>query len=180
MSASVTTISDYSVYNQPPYLLAEFLGTNLVSILQVADFQFNELETCFMDLLTKTSLVNAVGIQLDIIGLDIGLARNGRSDVDYRVALYVQISLNISCGVSETLYTLLNFLGCLNIQLGFYYPGKLWIMQDSLFTQSDLRKYLSPLVVAGVGLGLQVYVIDNNSNFIIDNNGNNIIATIWE
>jgi len=181
MSASVAKITDYSIYNEPPNILAQFLGTNLIDVLHTCDPQFEEVETTFYDLLTMTSLATATGSQLDVIGVEVGLARNGMNDTDYRAALYIQITLNISCGTPEVIYSLLrDLLGCTNIVLSFLYPAKLIVDQDSGYTEEEIRSYRQNVVPAGVGFGIQCYLIDNNGNNLIDNNGNFIVCTVWE
>ena len=173
-------ITDYGVYNEPPYVLAEFLGTNLISVLQAADAQFNEIETAFYDLLTETTLANAVGVQLDVIGKEIGLLRDGRDDAAYRIAIGIQIAVNLTPGIPEVFYTVLrDLLATTNARLGFYYPAKVWVDQDSSLTFYDLFTALSPLTPSGVGLGIQGYLMDTYGDNIVDNNGNTIICTLW-
>ena len=173
-------IPDYSIYNQSPYILAQFLDTNLIDILAADDTQANALEIAGWDLATKQFLATAVGSQLDVIGIELNLARSGLSDTDYRSLLSVQSTINAAGGVPETLIKLLrDFLGCTNISIGNYYPAKIWVLQDSAYTLTDLRKYLIPSVPSGVGLGIQAYLIDNNIYNVVDNNGNNILCSIW-
>ena len=176
----IAQITTYSIYNAPPYILGEFLGTTLISILSSNDTQFNALETAEWALATQMFLATAVGVQLDVIGVELNFARNGQTDTQYRASLYLQASLNFSLGTPENLISVLrDVLGCTNIAIGFYYPAKVWIQQTSVYTPAALRAILINYLCSGVGLGLQQYIVDNNGNQIVDNNGNLLMGTTW-
>jgi hypothetical protein len=178
---SIAKISDYKVFNKNPYLLSQFLSSNLVGFLEASDDQWNALETVFYDVLTQTTLANAVGQQLDNIGVELSLSRGGLSDSAYRAALSAQASLLFATGVTETLYTLLrDLLGCTGVIIGFYFPAKLWVLQSSGYTDEEILTYIEWAIPAGVGLAIQDEIIDNNDNILEDNNGNIIVASMWQ
>lgn len=79
----------FSFFNASPKL------RELVAII-VAEIQ--ALENVGYDLIVKRYLVNAEGVQLDVIGLIVGEQRIGLSDDDYRALLYIVIAINHSNG----------------------------------------------------------------------------------
>ena len=173
-------ITDYKDYNKIPFLLSYFYDSNLVKILEAGDSQLNALETVYWDIYLQMFLVTAEGAQLDLAGIELGLARDGKTDVDYRLLLRMKSAMNVSAGNPETIITLLrDFLGCTDIALSFLYPAKIRIRQESPLVESDLRKYLLPVVPAGVGLGIDVYLLDNNGNNIVTDTGDTIIGICW-
>lgn len=65
----------------------------------VAELQ--ALEGAFYDIYASRNVNAAEGDQLDILGTIVGLARNGRTDVEYRVAIKSQVAINISSGTPD-------------------------------------------------------------------------------
>lgn len=69
--------------------------------------QIQELEVALFDLRTETTLDDAVGVQLDVLGVIIGQGRLGLGDENYRVLLKARVLANRSDGQLETLIAIL-------------------------------------------------------------------------
>lgn len=71
-------------------LLSQFeLSTNIQGILSVAVTAFQEVERSAVELAVERLLVNAVGVQLDEIGGQLGVSRLTATDEEYRSAIKV-------------------------------------------------------------------------------------------
>ncbi len=77
--------------------------TNLDKLLDILAVHIQENETVLFDLLTNRSLTTAIGAQLDGLGQILGEERLGRNDADYRAALNVRITINLSSGTPDTM-----------------------------------------------------------------------------
>jgi hypothetical protein len=77
--------------------------TNIAKLLTSLVTPQQDLESALWQLLTQRRITTAIGAQLDALGKLVGLARNGLSDTDYRVFIYVQIAVNTSRGRHEDL-----------------------------------------------------------------------------
>ena len=85
--------------------------TNLQKLIKILSVPAQELQYLNEQLLTERWLNIAVGVQLDELGIILGLPRNpGESDNDYRERLQFQIFINISNGTPEDVIRALAFL----------------------------------------------------------------------
>lgn len=99
-------------------LVSQFRGekpngdlTNLQKLIKCLIVPFQQLEDTKWQLKTERWLATAVGVQLDEIGIILGLSRlQDESDEDYRERLYFQIFINTSSGTPEQVMTVLKFL----------------------------------------------------------------------
>jgi hypothetical protein len=126
-------IESYGIYNQPPYLLEQFRNTDVQKLLEAIDPQFNELEAAAFDLFTKVWLANATGTQLDVLGIHLGLRREGRTDEMYRVLLDLKSKINTSGGTPEIIIETIKFL--YNATEAHYTvdpPAKIEVEQDGI------------------------------------------------
>ena len=85
--------------------------TNLQKLIRILSVPAQELAYVNYKILTERWLNIAVGVQLDELGIILGLSRNpGESDEDYRERLQFQIFINISNGTPEDVIRALAFL----------------------------------------------------------------------
>jgi hypothetical protein len=68
------------------------------------------LEEAFHELNNERGIYTAVGIQLDVLGLILGVSRQGRSDEAYRSALLLQSAINSSDATMDGLIGILQIL----------------------------------------------------------------------
>jgi hypothetical protein len=71
---------------------------NIRKLLEVYLDQIQEIETMFCQLLEETNVFDAIGAQLDGIGEIVVQPRNGLSDDQYRIRIFVKIGKNVSEG----------------------------------------------------------------------------------
>ncbi len=90
---------------------------------------------------TTMYIQNAVGAQLDVIGIYVGVPRRGYNDDTYRLFIQVQIAINTSQGTPDQIITIMLLIAqatnCLYIP---YYPAAI-----SLQVNTDLDTYLASL-----------------------------------
>ena len=83
-------------------IIAQFKNKpNIAAILGALLDQVQDLEDAFFQVLIDTRLGQSVGEQLDGLGQIVGEERQGRSDIDYALAISVRILLNISSATLE-------------------------------------------------------------------------------
>lgn len=163
---SVTKIPDYSIFNVPPYLIERLQNSGLDGILEAKNTQYEELETVFYSLFTEIWLSVAIGKQLDILGIHLGLPRNGRSDTEYRAALIVKAGINSGSGTpEEIIQNLIALYGFSSVKYKPLYPGKFGISQEDK-TAAELaenERFIPQVLPAGVSLVWNPYRITRNS-----------------
>ena len=160
---SVQQILDYSTeYNKNPWLIEYLKDSDFVKILESNDFQFNDLEEVFFQLLQNMWLDTAIGVQLDVLGIILNVDRDGRTDEAYKTILYAKVQINVSSGEPESIIAAVNaiFNNPSMVEYTPVYPGKFRI-----WTNGTLPITLEYLLVDYVG------------DFIIDYDGNNIGTT---
>lgn len=84
-------------------LLTQYQGaTNLKNLLTGLVTPIQDIEDALVDMNNLRYLPQAQGVQLDVIGIIVGLPRPpGLSDAAYILELYGQIKINTSCGQPE-------------------------------------------------------------------------------
>lgn len=153
MSTSVEKITDYKDFNKNPWLIEFFKEHNILGVLEAGDNQFNELETVFYDMFTKLWIDYAEGEQLDVLGVHVGVDRNGLSDADYRLLIEAKIQINVSSGQPERVISAVRFIYDTNdIEYVPNYPAKVRIyVVGQEYTQAEALLILQ-ILPSGVGL----------------------------
>ena len=119
--------------------------------------QNNDIEEMFFDLLTKRSIDNATGINLDIIGKIIGLSRySGQTDTSYRLDLKAWVKYLFSQGEINTLtFVLQNLTDSVNVILEEYFPGAVIMFFDGTILNADnLHNIMDNTAAGGIRLDL--------------------------
>lgn len=185
MSVEGKQITDYTIFNKNPWLIAFFKNSNLVDILESNDTQFNELEDVFYQLLLEMWLDTAIGEQLDVLGIHIGIDRDGRTDSEYRAVLISQININVSSGEPEALIDAVRILfNTSNVLYKPEYPAKVIIWTDATLpvTPAQLEiilRSLLDIVPSGVGLLWSDNLIDHTGDLIVTETGDEIICPFF-
>jgi len=137
-------------------LIEQFRGrTNIEAVIGALAQQSQELEDAAFEVLTETTIANAVGIQLDSLGSLIGVERGGSLDAEYRLKLQAQVLANTSDGTINELLGVLDALGATSIVLTENYPAKVEIVIDDPFTLGDVAgEMVNKARAAAVGLDL--------------------------
>jgi len=153
MSTSVEQISDYKNFNKNPWLIEFFKERNIIGILEAGDNQYNELEQVFFDMFTKLWIDNAEGEQLDVLGIHVGVDRNGLSDNDYRLLIEAKIQINVSSGQPERAISAVRFIyDTEDIEYAPNYPAKVRIyVLNQEYTDAEAYLILQ-IIPSGVGL----------------------------
>lgn len=121
--------------------------------------QVNSIENDVEGILSSFELSSATGIFLDRIGLLIGELRQGRSDDDFRDAIYLRITINNSNGTIEDIYQILGLLLGKDTQIILRRTGKAVV---SMFIQSpnittELYQLLQQILPVGVKVDRIMY-----------------------
>ncbi len=129
----ITQITDYAVFNAPPYLLEQFRATEVETLAAIPDKQFNELEAAAFALFASMWIDGGSGVQLDAIGAVVGLNRDGRDDANYKTLLKLKAIINNTTGTAEAIISAVRQL---YLAQTIYYipvpPAKIQIFQDGL------------------------------------------------
>jgi len=207
MSIEGKQITDYSSeFNKNPWLINYLQDSELVDILESADNQFNEIENAGFQLLLNMWLENAAGFQLDVIGIVVGLERQGKDDTSYKSLLYTKIDINVSSGQPEKIISAVKILfNAENVEYTPVYPAKFRIWTDgnlsildeyllvdysgneivdydgnnitSFVEDFSALSFLLGIIPAGVGFLWADNIIDYEGKFLVDYSGNMIIGT---
>lgn len=140
-------INDYSVYNTPPYLLQQLVDTDVSKILQISDTQFTQFEDLSFDFFSEIWLTNAVGWQLDVLGIHLGLERMGRSDAEYKQLLQVKGSLNKNSGTPEQIMATLRAI---------YSAGTIFFKQQQ-YQKIDYNSFSIDYILNQITINGKVY-----------------------
>jgi len=135
-------------------LLEQFkLKPNIEGVIRATAASLQELENVFGDLLTQRYLDVAIGAQLDIIGIIVGLDREGRDDSTYRIALRTKISLNHSSGTPAAVIEAARFYtGASNVWYRELKPATIYVFTDGQSVPSDLHARIQEASPTGVDL----------------------------
>jgi hypothetical protein len=141
--------------------LAQFRGKPMLEGL-IAPWleQVQELEDVFYALLVQRWLPNAVGRQLDILGVIVGQPRGGRADEVYRLWIAARALVNRSSGLTEQIYGIVKKLVGADVDLFLSEepPAGFGMIIEDPISESDgaeIAKILQLAKAAGVAAYLQ-------------------------
>ena len=125
------------------------------SLIEIFATKVQEEEDLFQSYEEGRALATAVGVQLDLMGTIVGLARvPGQSDDVYRQLLYAKIGENVSDGEPESVLAFWKVLTGASMALirdGSF--GEIGLSANLDFTQDQVNKFMKDLrsvVAAGV------------------------------
>lgn len=153
---SVTQVVSYTD-NILDNLTHQFQGKeNISKLVGMIGEELDDVESAFFQLLNEVSLRNAIGKQLDDLGVKLDLSRSGRTDEEYRAALYVKIAINNSSGTPDQVISLSKLiLDIDDIEYREIYPAhiRLNVYGDfpSVISTQQMRQ-LRPVGVGGIEL----------------------------
>jgi len=127
--------------------------TRIAGLIEAIAGELQEVENCAYDLYTKRSIFTAIGAQLDVIGVIVGLDRGDRNDEDYRDALFAQIQINISGGEAESIYAAIKKMtNATSAQIIEIYPAsyQLFVQTKDVVTDK-IVPLVNSMTAAGVG-----------------------------
>lgn len=124
---------------------------NITKLLEVLMEELDEIEQAQIDILFQKEIDTAVGFQLDIIGENLGLRRDGLSDSDYRVLLKLQKRINSSRGQAETVILAWKELtGTSAAELEENFPAGIALYSDSGMPSLNTLSVMQKIVAATV------------------------------
>lgn len=142
MGKEIQPITDYKDFKS--FLLSQFqTKERFLGIFNAFSNEMNDLETALFEIRDLFYMDTAVGVQLDIIGRVLDLARNGRTDDSYRALLQVKAALNFNAGTPESLITTaVKFFNATVVQYIPAYPAgvNLWTDGDIGLTIRQLME----------------------------------------
>jgi hypothetical protein len=125
----------------------------IAAIVNAISAEFQELEDAFFQLLDERYLDTAVGVQLDQLGVIIGLARNGLDDDEYRIALKTKAQLNNASGIPSDVITTFKLLtGGSSIIAKELFPATFLLQSDGDDLQPNILPQMNQVKVGGVEL----------------------------
>lgn len=141
------------------------MTTTLIALEDICKVMFTkqvqDLEDAIYQMFDNRSIFNSYGIQLDGIGDIIGLERNGRTDIDYKVAIYTQIAINTCQGnISEILQIIKLLTYSENVQIIEDICRVSFAIDGIVVNQTELISTIESILPAGVRLGSLSYLND--------------------
>lgn len=131
----------YSELNTPPFLLEQFRNTEVQKLAMVPDRQFQDLENAAHEMLSGMWIDDGWGVQLDIIGRHVDLARYGRNDTTYKTLLKLKARANTTGGTAPTLIDIVQELyNATEIHYSEVYPAKIQILQNGILGITTVTK----------------------------------------
>jgi hypothetical protein len=168
-------ITSYSQFNAPPWLIEKLKGSEVPAALAAVDPQFNDIETAIFGVMVGVWLDTAVGVQLDVLGIHLGLAREGRADADYRTDLVLQASILAGAGRVESVISLIRLLFDTDIvEYTPMYPAHFRVWQGGILDISPEK--IKPVVPAGVGFHLAYEFVLENDDLLELSGGDTMIV----
>ena len=180
MSIDGKQITNYSQFNTSPWLIEYLKESNIVKILESSDPQFNDLEEALFDMLLELWIDTAVGEQLDVLGIHVGIDRDGRSDSDYRTVIRAQIEINISSGEPEALIQAVQILySATYVEYVPEYPAKIRIYTDITISDPTILRPLLGIIPSGVALLYADNLVTHLGDLIVTDDGSEIVVTYF-
>jgi hypothetical protein len=169
MTKEIAFIDDYQSLSEN-LLISQFKDKQwFKNFLLYVSPSVQEIENTIKDLFLNRNLDNAIGKQLDGLGVILGLQRFGLNDEEYRDALRFQAFLNYSKGEGELLITALRkFTKSVNVSLIELFPATCYGYFDNqnFIMDQSFNQKMDNLCMGGVKwLGS---VIGNDRPFIMD------------
>ncbi len=144
---------------------------NITGILTGLLAEMQPLEQMFCDLGNNRWLATASGVQLDELGVLLGIGRTGQSDNDYRKLLQARIYQTISEGLPETIIEVYKFLTEANVVCyQEYYPAGIGLESDGTIpagSEVSFYQFVQLAVPAGVRVE-SLTTFDPDDSFAFD------------
>jgi hypothetical protein len=139
-------------------LLAQFKEKPKIdALIRMQTDQIQDLENAAFGLYVGRSLQTATGATLDRWGNLLGELRSGRSDSEYRAAMFFKITRNIAQGTPSDLISIFQILtGAQNVKYSEQYPATAFLVGIGMPEGTDtdiLGPYIKAAAPAGVRLG---------------------------
>jgi hypothetical protein len=150
--------------------MAQGEESNIAKIVRVFVDQLQGVEDAVLDVKFLQQIDYAIGAQLDGLGELVGEPRLGRSDADYKPAIYFRMFLNAGRGEPELLIAAIRTFTLSNhIEYAEMHPAKVLLSFDGTLLHSDLQVQMQRLCPAGVDLDL--IQIDAEEPFVFTDDG---------
>ena len=137
---------------------------NMQGLVKSIEENVQVVEDQNYQILQERGVYTAVGVQLDNIGLIVGVSREGRFDPEYRQAILARIATNTSDGTPEAVRTAVKISTlATKINMWDHFPANLHILVNTPLThaQADGIKTAMP-----AGVSLRVMFDEGNDSFI--------------
>ena len=121
------------------------------------------IEELLFDMLNNRSVFTAIGAQLDVVGLLVGVARLGRDDLDYRNAVFKQIAINNADGSTENILETVRLLTQVDGVYMWEHPAASFFLLINGGYFDGLASTLDAISSAGVGA---VLLFDEADSFV--------------
>ncbi len=140
---------------------------NLIAAFAESTQDFEDL---VYPLFTLLDIDAMEGVQLDGIGSIVGEDRLGRSDAEYRAAIRIRITLNVSSGEPETVISLFKSLTNPTGAIDYFedYPAGYVIFGDG-DQYAELLAAMEAASPAGVYVGLlDLFLLEDGDDFLLE------------
>lgn len=129
---------------------------NIEGLIDAIMGQLQPIEEALNGIATKTSIYDAEGVQLDLLGLLLDLERQGFTDELYRIRLLARIAQNVSKGTGEDIINVYKLLmRARYVQLEENYPAGVKVTAvgaNQIGDISDIKAATKGAALGGVSL----------------------------
>ncbi len=122
---------DFSKFLRSPYLITALQESDAQKLLECGQLQYEDLETAAQVLLNAMYVNGASGAHLDVLGIILGVARQGRDDFNYATLLNLAAAVHTSSGTYDPLNTAIRILyKADNVLITPEFPAKVLVFHD--------------------------------------------------
>lgn len=120
------------------------------------------------DLLYLRNLYTAAGVSLDVVGAQIGVQRLGRSDIDYRVAIFIATAITGSEGTRDDCIRVCR-LHSAGSKLRYWdiFPAAFQLFTDGESASLDTTEFVRAVTPAGINSETTVIASHGNEPFVL-------------
>lgn len=146
---------NYSEFQKPPFLLQQFLETDVQRVLDIHAAGLQKLEEAAQRFFIDLWIDTAAGAQLDVLGKHLVVDREGRNDDSFRTVLKLKAFINVGGGTPETIIeTVRKVYNATVIHYIPDYPAGIIIQQNGqigLYIDSFIETDSGDLMVTNLG-----------------------------
>jgi len=150
-------------------ILEQYKGKeNFGKLFKVIFKEFDNIESMFWDLHTLRWLDSSEGLQLDNLGYNLSVERQGLSDINYRQIIYAKIGQYNSNGTINEIIKLIKLMTNAEfVLISELFPAKLVIaiIGDSLNLDADFLESSIKGAIAG-GVGIDIIIAGHTPVFV--------------
>lgn len=175
--AELVQILDSYAETVAPKLMEQYkpdTAPKLNALLEATGAQKDELEAATLTVRSGMYLPTAIGAQLDLIGAVFNVARDGKSDVEYRQSIRIISAMRSFASWEDVISVLRGVYGAAYVHMFPDYPAHMRLVTDAPVTKALVENFMP----AGTSVGLAAYLVDMDGAYIVTDGSERILLEI--